>query len=130
MKEIKNEFKDFTSHIDMMNTIGGGTSLTSIDIDKNPREVVIKVSAPSVDGDAFNILLKGNQLIVFTNLNSEMTQDSEYGIQKMPLFSKTFDLPLHVNREAIDAIYEDDQLHIVLPLTEMDQEIKKIDIRH
>ena len=125
-----NEFKDFVSHIDMMNTINGGTSMTSVVVNKEEDQLIIQISAPTVHGDAYNLLLKGNQLIVYTNLSDEWLVDVSGGMQKIPLFARTFDLPPFVNQEAIDAVYENGELRIVLPIMENNEAVKKIDIRH
>ena len=125
-----NEFKDFVSHIDMMNTINGGTSLTSVVVNKEEDKLIIQISAPTVNGDAYNLLLKGNQLIVYTALSDEWLLDVSGDMQKIPLFARTFDLPPFVNQEAIDAIYENGELRIVLPIMENNEAVKKIDIRH
>lgn len=125
-----NEFKDFVSHIDMMNTINGGTSLTSVVVNKEEDQLIIQISAPTVNGDAYNLLLKGNQLIVYTTLSDEWLLDVSGDMKKMPLFARTFDLPPFVNQEAIDAVYENGELRIVLPLMENNEAVKKIDIRH
>ena len=125
-----NEFKDFVSHIDMMNTINGGASLTSVVVNKEEDQLIIQISAPTVNGDAYNLLLKGNQLIVYTTLSDEWLLDVSSDMKKMPLFARTFDLPPFVNQEAIDAVYENGELRIVLPLMENNESVKKIDIRH
>lgn len=132
MSAINNEFKDFISHIDMMNTISGGTSLTSVVINKEEDKLLIEVSAPAVDGDAYNLLLRGNQLIIYTTLSDEWQVDvnSDKNMNKMPLFARTIDLPPFVNKDEIDAVYEDGKLNVVLPIIENNEAVKKIDIRH
>jgi HSP20 family protein len=127
---MKNEFKDFVNHIDMLNTINGGASLTSMVVDKKDDKLTVRMSAPTVEGDAYNLLLRGDQLIVYTTLSDDWLLDVTTDVNKMPLFARTIDLPPFVDREAIDAIYENGELHIVLPFTETNKAIKKIDIKH
>jgi HSP20 family protein len=127
---MKNEFKDFVNHIDMLNTINGGTSLTSMVVDKKDDKLTVSISAPTVEGDAYNLLLRGDQLIVYTMLSDDWLRDATSEVNKMPLFARTIDLPPFVDREAIDAVYENGELHIVLPFTETNKAIKKIDIKH
>jgi HSP20 family protein len=127
---MKNEFKDFVNHIDMLNTINGGASLTSMVVDKKDDKLTVRMSAPTVEGDAYNLLLRGDQLIVYTTLSDDWLLDVTTDVNKMPLFARTIDLPPFVDREAIDAIYENGELHIVIPFTETDKAIKKIDIKH
>lgn len=125
-----NEFKDFLSHIDMFNTINGGTSSPSIIVDKEDDRIIVRISAPAVNGDAFNLLLKGNQLIVYTVLSDEWALENADNEQKLPLFARTFDLPPFVDKEGIDAVFEDGNLNVVLPLMDKEEAVKKIDIRH
>jgi HSP20 family protein len=127
---MKNEFKDFVNHIDMLNTINGGASLTSMVVDKKDDKLTVRISAPTVEGDAYNLLLRGDQLIVYTTLSDDWLLDVTSDVNKMPLFARTIDLPPFVDREAIDAVYENGELHIVLSFTETNKAIKKIDIKH
>jgi len=127
---MKNEFKDFVNHIDMLNTINGGASLTSMVVDKKDDKLTVRISAPTVEGDAYNLLLRGDQLIVYTTLSDDWLLDATTDVNKMPLFARTLDLPPFVDREAIDAVYENGELHIELPFTETNKAIKKIDIKH
>ena len=127
---MKNEFKKFVNYIDMHNTINGGTSLTSVVVDEKEDHLSIRISAPSIEGDAYNLMLKGNQLIVYTILGDNWLANPTEKAHKIPLFARTFDLPPFVNKEEIDAIYENGELKVVLPFTEINDAIKKIDIKH
>ena len=127
---MKNELKDFVNHIDMLNTINGGASLTSVVVEEKEDSLTIRVSAPALEGDAYNLMLRGDQLIVYTTLGDNWLVNGSKNVNKMPLFARTFDLPPFVNKEEIDAIYESGELRVILPFTEVNKEIKKIDIKH
>ena len=130
---MKNILKDFVHQIDTMNTIGGGTTATLVQVKKESDKLVIEVNAPTVHSESFNIYLRGNQLIVYTVLNdaSMMVDDTEQSARHMiPMFNRVFELPLSVDREQIDAIYENGRLRVILPFNEGEtEEVKRIDIR-
>ncbi len=127
---MKNELKDFVNHIDMLNTINGGASLTSVVVEEKEDNLTIRVSAPALEGDAYNLMLRGDQLIVYTTLSNNWLADVTANTNKLPMFARTFDLPPFVNKEAIDAIYENGELRVILPITDVNKEVKKIDIKH
>lgn len=130
---MKNILKDFIHQIDTMNTIGGGTTATRVHVKKESDRMVIEVSAPSVHSDSFNIYLRGNQLIVYTILNDTnlLGDDLNQAARHMvPMFNRIFDIPLYVDREQIDAVYENGYLRVILPYNEGETEqVKRIDIR-
>lgn len=130
---MKNILKDFIHQIDTMNTIGGGTTATKVHMKKESDRIVIEVMAPSVHSDSFNIYLRGNQLIVYTVLNDSnlMVDDSNQAARHMvPMFNRVFDIPPHVDREQIDAIFENGYLRVILPYNEGEiEEVKRINIR-
>nr|WKN39794.1 Hsp20 family protein [Tunicatimonas sp. TK19036] len=130
---MKNILKDFVHQIDTMNTIGGGTTATLVNVQKKSDKLVIEVNAPSVHSESFNIYLRGNQLIVYTVLNdtSMVTDDMEQSARHMtPMFNRVFDIPATVDREQIDAIYENGRLRVILPYHEGQiEDVKRIDIR-
>jgi len=130
---MKNMLKDFVHQIDTMNTVGGGTTTTRVNIKKEVDRAIIEVSAPSVHSDSFNIYLRGNQLIVYTILNDAATMEEQQNLSArhtVPMFNRVFDLPPHVDREQIDAIFEDGYLRVILPFNEGEPEVvKRIDIR-
>ncbi len=130
---MKNMLKDFVHQIDTMNTVGGGTTATRVNIAKEVDRLIIEVSAPTVHSDSFNIYLRGNQLIVYTVLNdAEMMEERENSAARhtVPMFNRMFDVPPHVDREQIDAVFEDGYLRVILPFKEGESaEVKRIDIR-
>lgn len=130
---MKNTLKDFVHQLDTMNTIGGGTTATMVNVKKKSDKVVIEVIAPTVHSDSFNIFVRGNQLIVYTVLNGDMPgqDDTEQSARHMvPMFNRVFEIPSFVDREQIDAIYEDGRLRVILPFNGGEpEEVKRIDIR-
>ncbi len=68
---MKNALKNFVHQLDAINTISGGTVATSVDIKKSDRQIDILINAPSISSHAFNVFVKGSQLIVYATLREE-----------------------------------------------------------
>ena len=130
---MNNILKDFGPQIDLMNTMSGGTVATAVDIKKLEDRLEIHIKAPSVKSDSFNIFLRGNHLTIYTILNDmtmELGEEEKSSRHLMPLFNRTFDLPASVDRDQIEAVYDDGHLIVVLPFGEGSMEpVKRIDIR-
>ena len=130
---MKNILKDFVHQIDAINTITGGSAATMVNIQKGDDKLVIQVNAPSVSSDSFNIYVHGNQLVVYTTLNdlNEVADEEEQSSRHMtPLFNRTFNIPATVDKDQIDAVFEDGRLKILLPYgANEDMPAKRIDIR-
>ena len=130
---MKNILKDFVHQIDAINTITGGTIATLVDVKKGDDKVVIQLNAPSISSDSFNIYVHGNQLVVYATLNdlNEVAEEDEQSSRHMaPLFNRTFNIPATVDKEQIDAVFEDGRLKIVLPFgANQGAPAKRIDIR-
>ena len=75
---MKNVLRDFVHQIDTMNTISGGVAATAVNIDKNTDNITIRINAPSMSSDSFNIYLQGNQLVVYSVLNDDSVLENEH----------------------------------------------------
>ena len=130
---MKNILKDFVYQIDAINTITGGTIATMVNVEKGDDKLVIQVNAPSINSDSFNIYVHGNQLVVYTTLNDldEIADEDEQSSRHMaPIFNRTFNIPATVDKEQIDAIFEEGRLKILLPYgANQNAPAKRIDIR-
>ena len=130
---MKNVLKDFVHQIDAINTIAGGTVATKVNVRKGDNRLIIQVNAPSINSDSFNIYVHGNQLVVYTTLSDvdEMAHEDAHSSRHMaPLFNRTFNIPTTVDKEQIDAVFEDGRLKILLPFgANEDTPAKRIDIR-
>ncbi len=133
---MKNVLKDFVHQLDAMNTISGGVTATTVKVDKNKDNVTIKISAPSMGSESFNIFLQNNQLVVYSVLNDgevmfDENQAKSAARHMVPVFNQVFEIPPTVDRDQIDAIYEQGILKVIMPFSgdpgKMD--IKRIDIR-
>jgi HSP20 family protein len=125
----KNLMKQLAHQFDLMNTINGGVSMTLVNIKDQEDKREIKISAPGVRVESFNLYLNNNQLMVFSVLPQEVQEN--YLPVAIPMFSRTFTLPPYVDDENIEAIYEDEVLRIILPFkNDSKPHIRKIDIKY
>lgn len=134
MKFINNNIlKGFANQLDLLNTMNGGVSMTSVDVEQTDNSIIIKVSAPAVSPEAFDVLVDFNKLVVMSELKnqplvSEPSGDDNF---RIPMFFKVFDIPFFVDGNDIEAIYEDGELNIILPIKETGKQLqRKIDIKH
>ncbi len=132
---MRNILKDFIHHFNVMNTISGGVSAASVNIENNQDNITIHIQAPSVSTEAFNIFVRAHQLVVYAILKDE---ENEWSGSKekiasrhmVPIFSRVFDIPPFVKEEEIDAVFEYGKLKIILPFQESTSiPVKRIDIR-
>ena len=123
MKLIKDKkfLQTIARQIDQWNTLGGGVVQTNVGVEKRKKGLIIRVSAPSVDPEAFQLLLNRNQLTVFAMLPSQENTEAQ-----TPLFHQEFLLPLNVALDKIKAVYDGNELEIRAPFFETN--IRQIDI--
>jgi HSP20 family protein len=125
----KNLLKQLAHQFDLMNTINGGVSMTLVNVEDFESKTEIKISAPSVRVESFNLYLNNNKLMIFSVLPQDVQEN--YLPVAIPMFSRTFTLPAYVDEEKIEAIYEEDVLRIVLPYKAgLKENIRKINIKH
>lgn len=127
MKAIDHVFKGNGGQIDLLNTLYGGSSLTSMDVKREDERLVIKLSAPGVSANAFNVLVEGNKLVLYTLL----VQDSDDAAQRLavPMFLKVVDIPEFVDAEQIEAEHEHGQVMVYLPFNDQEYSHRTIDIK-
>ncbi len=131
---MKNVLKDFVHQFEKMNTVGGGVALTTVDIDKKPDHLAINISTPTIGSEAFNIFIRGNQLVVYSVLSKvDLLEDEakKSARHTVPLFNRVFEIPPMVDRAQIDAVYDHGVLKVLLPYSEDGEimKLKKINIR-
>jgi HSP20 family protein len=135
MKSNKNLLGVFGNQIDLLNTMGGGLSMTSLDIAETDHGYVINVKTPSLNSEAYHIEINQDQLIVYTLLNQQAQVQADYegeGQQAiMPSFIRSFPLPAFVNKKGIEAVFEEGELKILVPTKPRTEEKpRKIEIRN
>ncbi len=126
MKLIKDKelLKSIAQQINLFNTIGGGVSETYAQIKKYKKGAIIQVWAAGVRPEAFKVILQNNQLTVLSILQSQENPE-----MAVPLFSRTYMLPVQVDLGSVEAIHQDGQLQIKLPYYNRVNEPKEIQIK-
>lgn len=137
MKAIENVFSGTGGQIDLLNTLYGGSSMTTMDVQREEDRLVITLSAPSVKATAFNVLVEGNKLVIYTLLVSnshfqEDDNDAEGAIPQrlaVPMFLRVLDIPDFVNADQIEALYEEGKVMVHLPFKNEEQLHRRINIK-
>lgn len=128
MNLLKNKplLRNLLNQGDSLNTMNGGVSMTEAKAYKTDYAYEIVLSAPTVSPESFNIFLNYNQLIVYALLKTG-NQDQQAMI---PMFSKSFDLPVDADLEKIEALHEEGMIKIIVPFKDNTDHLKrKIDIK-
>jgi HSP20 family protein len=133
MNKIENKLSPFINNIDISNTINGGMAATKFEIEESPKEYLISVGIPTLSGEAFNVEVNNDQLIIYALLNQKPVIEVEPNTQPMliPAFFRSLPLPNVVNREEIEARFEGGTLKIRVPIEKglMNSSNKRIDIQ-
>jgi HSP20 family protein len=121
-----NFFKPWNELFDYDNNFGGRLArIPSVNITENKDEYNVSLAVPGMKKDDFKIDVDGNMLTISCEKDETKDEkDKKYTRKEYSYysFSRTFTLPDEVNREKIDARYEDGLLKISLPRKE---EVKK-----
>ena len=98
------------------------TTLPSVNIKENTDEYIVEVAAPGFDKKDFNIEVENDTLIISSEkkINNEEKEDErvtkrEFSYQS---FTRSFALPVLVEREKIKAKYDNGILNILIPKKE------------
>jgi HSP20 family protein len=128
MRSIDHVFKGTGGQIDLLNTLYGGSTQTRMDVQREEDRLVIELSAPGVSSHAFNVLVEGNKLVLYTLL----VQNTEEAGQRLavPMFLKVVDIPAFVDAEQIEAEYDHGQVKVYLPFKDEEHLHRKIDIKN
>ncbi|NJL12679.1 MAG: Hsp20/alpha crystallin family protein [Microscillaceae bacterium] len=133
MDAKQNVLAGFGRQIDLMNTINGGTTMTSIEIRQEKEGYVVLFSNPALGSDNYHIELKPDVLTVYTTLPQDaLSHVEEINGNKVviPAFMRHFPIPVNVEIDKIEAIFEEGSLKIIAPFkTGLNNFPKKLDIR-
>jgi HSP20 family protein len=137
MRAIENVFSGTGGQIDLLNTLYGGSSMTTMNVEREDDRLVITLSAPGVSANSFNVLIEGNKLVLYTLLvgtSAKQESDilsSESSSQRLavPMFLRVLDIPTFVDADQIEAIHEHGRVMVMLPLKNEDQLHRRIDIK-
>ncbi len=114
MKADKNLVRNLARTADILNTINGGMSQTTIKINALENEWLIKVRIPGVDLDNLRLEVLDNHLYIhqMMEIDNDSTEKAPYVVAMIPLVKQ-------INVDAISAIFEDGWTLIKLPFDEM-----------
>ncbi len=96
-------------------------SVPAVNVTEDKDQYRISVAAPGLKKNDFNIDVNGNLLTISAETESSKEEKEkkftrrEYNYSS---FSRTFTLPEAINKEKIDAVYENGELKLVLPKKE------------
>lgn len=132
MKAIENVFQGTGGQIDLLNTLYGGSSQTTMNVEREDERLIITLSAPGVKANSFNVLVEGNKLVLYTLLVSTSEYQSEGTSQRLavPMFLRVLDIPSFVDADQIEAVHEQGQVMVMLPFKDEEHLHRRIDIKN
>jgi HSP20 family protein len=96
-------------------------TMPAVNITENKNEYNVSLAAPGMKKDDFKIDMDGNLLTISSETKQEKeTKEEKYTRKEFNYssFSRTFTIPDEINKEKIDAHYENGILRLVLPKKE------------
>lgn len=131
MKAIENVFKGTGGQIDLLNTLYGGSSQTTMHVEREDERLIITLSAPGVKANSFNVLVESNKLIIYTLLVSTSEQQEGAVSQRLavPMFLRVLDIPSFIDADQIEATHQHGQVVVTLPFKDEEHLHRRIDIK-
>jgi len=128
-------FDDFFRPWNELITNGGSgwnrlMNMPAVNITENQNDFLVSLAAPGLNKDDFKIDVDGNMLTISSEKEENKEEkDKKYTRKEYSYssFSRTFTIPEDVNRDKIEAKYEDGVLKLMLPRKE---EAKKLSAKH
>jgi len=114
-------FKPWNEWFDNDNRFWATVRIPSVNITENKDEYNVSLAVPGMKKEDFKIDVNGNMLTISCEKDeTKEEKDKRYTRKEYSYssFSRTFTLPEEVNREKIDARYEDGLLKLSLPRKE------------
>jgi HSP20 family protein len=114
-------FKPWNEWFDNDNRFWATVRIPSVNITENKDEYNVSLAVPGMKKEDFKIDVNGNMLTISCEKDeTKEEKDKKYTRKEYSYssFSRTFTLPEEVNREKIDARYEDGLLKLSLPRKE------------
>jgi HSP20 family protein len=127
MKAIENTLQGTGGQIDLLNTLYGGSSMTRMETEQEEDRLVITLSAPGVSAEAFNVLIDGNKLVLYTLLQQRLAEENQ--ALAVPMFLRVLDMPPFVDTEQIEAVQEAGRIRIHLPFKNGENIRRRIEIQ-
>jgi HSP20 family molecular chaperone IbpA len=132
MKAIENVFQGTGGQIDLLNTLYGGSSQTTMNIEREDERLLVTLLAPGVKTNSFNVLVEGNKLVLYTLLVGSSTNQDGDGISQrlaVPMFLRALDIPSFVDADNIEAVHAPGKVTVSLPFKDEEHLHRHIDIK-
>jgi HSP20 family protein len=100
---------------DILNTIHGGSVSTSAETFFTAENMIVKIFAPSVNPEAYNVVLNNNELIIFSVVTEGTENKSADELMAVPMYLEKFKIPARVDTDKIEALLENGELRVILP---------------
>jgi HSP20 family protein len=123
-------FKPWNEWFDNGGFTGRTMNVPAVNITEHKDEYMVSLAVPGMKKDDFKIDVDGNMLTISSEkVESKEEKDKKFTRKEYNYasFSRTFTLPEEINKEKIEAMYEDGVLKISLPRKE---EAKKLSAKH
>lgn len=122
-------FRPWNEWFDNGLMMGRTLNIPAVNITENKDEFKVSLAVPGMKKDDFNIDVNAN-LLTISSEKEEKKEDKDAKFTRKEYnyssFSRTFTIPDYVNKEKIDARYEDGVLKLSLPKKE---EAKKLEAK-
>jgi HSP20 family protein len=118
-------FKPWNEWFDNGGSLTRTATVPSVNVVENEQNYNVSVAAPGLKKEDFKIDLKGNMLTISSEKEEQKEEkEGKYNRKEYNYssFSRSFTLPEDVNKDQIQAKYEDGVLNLTLPKKE---EVKK-----
>lgn len=99
---------------DVMNTLSGGMSLPSVDIERKLDHYRVDLRVPGVSADSLRVDIEGQRLIIARTIEVEAASKKGDPINASNVI-QVLPIPNEVDLDGIRAHYDEKGLHIVLP---------------
>lgn len=119
-------FKPWNEWFDNGGLMGRMMTVPAVNIVENKNDYTVSLAAPGMKKDDFNIDVEGNMLTISCEKEEKKEEKDEKFTRKeynYSSFSRSFTLPEEVNKENIEAVYDNGLLKLMLPKKE---EVKKM----
>ena len=114
-------FRPWNEWFDNSGLVGRTINMPAVNIVENKDDFAVSVAVPGMKKDDFNIDVEGNMLTIGCDREEKREEKDARFTRKeynYASFSRSFTLPEEVNREKIDARYEEGVLKLILPKKE------------
>jgi len=123
-------FKPWNEWFDNGNLWGRTLNMPAVNITEHKDDFIVSLAVPGMKKDDFRIDVDGNMLTISSEKEESKEEKEKKYTRKeynYSSFSRSFTLPEEINKEKIEAKYEDGVLKISLPRKE---EAKKLLAKH